>query len=202
LTRRTGAGGSAVNPWPQGLPSEAMDPMRALRAAGTVGVLATVLFLAVAPQAAQAAPEESIASYQTQIAVQADGRMRVTETIEYDFGSANKHGIFRKIPARFRYDDANDRIYPIDNVTVTMDGGSVPLDRSSKDGYQIFKIGDPDRTVTGRHTYAIGYTVRGALNHFNDHEELYWNVVGDEWPVPIGAASATVTGPAAIERIE
>jgi hypothetical protein len=179
-----------------------MDRIRVIRAAGAVGLLTTVLLLGGAPQAAQAAPEESIASYQTQVAVQADGRMRVTETITYDFGSADKHGIFRKVPARFRYDDAHDRIYPIDDLTATMDGGSVRLDRSSKEGYQIFKIGDPDRTVTGRHTYVIGYTVRGALNHFSDHEELYWNVVGDEWPVPISAASATVTGPAAIERIE
>lgn len=179
-----------------------MDGNRVLRAAGAVGVLAAALLLAAPPRPALAAPEESISSYRTQIVVRADGQMRVTETIAYDFGADRKHGIFRKIPAQFRYDDTRDRTYPIDEVTVTMDGGGVPVDRSSKGGYQILKIGDPNRTVTGTHTYVIGYTVGGALNHFPDHEELYWNVVGDEWQVPITAATATVTGPAAIERTE
>ena len=43
------------------------------------------------------------------------------------------------------------------------------------------KIGDPDRTITGEHTYEITYRVRGAYNAFEDHDELYWNVVGNEW---------------------
>ena len=41
------------------------------------------------------------------------------------------------------------------------------------------RIGDPDRTVTGRQVYDIDYTVDGALNAFDDHDELYWNAIGD-----------------------
>ena len=40
------------------------------------------------------------------------------------------------------------------------------------------KIGDPDRTITGRHTYTIDYRVEGTLNGFADHDELYWNAIG------------------------
>ena len=28
------------------------------------------------------------------------------------------------------------------------------------------------------------YRVSGALNAFDEHDELYWNAIGDEWPVP------------------
>jgi len=68
---------------------------------------------------------------------------------------------------------------------------------STEGGTTRIRIGDPDiDTVTGRHTYTIRYTVRGALNAFDDHDELYWNAVGEGWDVPIAAASAAVTGPA------
>src|SRR5262249_18723442 len=51
------------------------------------------------------------------------------------------------------------------------------------------------------HTYAIGYDVRGAFNHFAEYEELYWNAVGTEWEVPIAKASVTVDGPAAVTQV-
>jgi Predicted membrane protein (DUF2207) len=165
-------------------------------------LLAAVLIWCAAPGAAWAADAESIHSYQTTVDVGRDGRLRITETIEYDFGANSRHGIIRRIPARFRYDDTHDRIYPIDDVTVTMDGATVPMRRSAGEGYETFTIGDPDRTVTGAHIYGIGYTVRGALNSFADHEELYWNVIGTEWSVPIDSAAATVTGPVGIQRVE
>src|SRR6266508_2485727 len=147
---------------------------RVLGAAGVVGVLATALILAGVATPAAAAPGESIASYDTRIQVSADGRMRIIETIVYDFGANSRHGLIRRIPATFRYA-----------------GG----------GYQVLKIGDPGRTVNGKHTYAIGYTVRGGLNSFADHEELYWNVIGGEWDVPIEAGRAEITGPAPVQRV-
>ena len=47
-------------------------------------------------------------------------------------------------------------------------------------------------------TVRIEYTVRNALRFFDPddsnfeagHDELYWNVTGDEWEVPIQVASA------------
>src|SRR5262245_56967241 len=68
-----------------------------------------------APAVAQ--PGESIAAYDTRIVVAADGRIQVTETIRYDFGLAAKHGIFRRIPATFRYDDTHNRVYPVEAVS-------------------------------------------------------------------------------------
>src|SRR6266542_2441922 len=188
--------------WTHALPSESMRTIKVVRAAGAIGILATALLLGAPARPALADPGESITTYRTAITVQADGAMRVSEKIAYDFGANSKHGIFRKIPVQFRYDATRDRVYPIDAVAVTMDGSAVPVDRSSGGGYQVLKIGDPNHTITGTHTYVIGYTVKGALNHFADHEELYWNVVGNEWQVPIAEAEATITGPATVQRTE
>ena len=59
----------------------------------------------------------------------------------------------------------------------------------------MIKIGDPDRTVSGINRYVIGYTVSGAMNSFEDHDELFWNVDGDRWPVPKQSVSASVSWP-------
>src|SRR6185437_952290 len=131
----------------------------------------------------------------------ADGSMSVTETIDYDFGGNQKHGIFRNIPDSFKYNDRYNRVYPIDNVKVTRDGRAENFDESGSNNQDVIKIGDKDHTFNGKHTYVISYTVRGAINAFGDHEELYWNAIGDEWTVPIANATAEVTGPADVQRV-
>jgi hypothetical protein len=56
--------------------------------------------------------------------------------------------------------------------------------------------------VSGQRRYVITYTINDGLNPFPDHDELYWNVTGNEWPVPIETASAAVSTPASgIQRI-
>jgi uncharacterized membrane protein YgcG len=62
------------------------------------------------------------------------------------------------------------------------------------------KIGDPNQTVTGEHTYTLTYLVRGSLNAFADHDELYWNAVGNQWDVPIDQATVQVSAPVDVTR--
>jgi Predicted membrane protein (DUF2207) len=132
------------------------------RWAGAVvaGLFAAALATLVPAAPALAAPDgESIPSYDTAITVTRDGRLAVVETIMYDFAGNQRHGIERTIPVRFRYNDRSDRIYPISDVSVTVDGSPVPLNRSTNGGNEVLRIGDPNRTVSGRHSYAISYTV-------------------------------------------
>ena len=163
-----------------------------------LAVVAVGVLVGAGPAAAQSG--ESITSYDTKMDVAADGSLHVTETIVYDFDGNQRHGIFRKIPARFRYDNTHDRVYPITGISVTQDDKPVPVDNSTGDGYVNLKIGDPKHTITGSHRYVISYVVAGALNGFPDHQELFWNAVGTEWTVPVAQATATVTGPAEVTR--
>ena len=66
---------------------------------------------------------------------------------------------------------------------------------------KVIKIGDPDRTVSGRQTYRITYDVFGAMNAFADHDELFWNVNGGSWDVRAQAVTAVVHAPAALQRV-
>jgi len=168
---------------------------------------ACALLLAVGPVAvgggrAQAQSVEAIRSYDVQIEVRPDSSLRITETIVYDFGSSPHHGIFRDVPTTLRYDDRYDRVYPLRVESVSASPGTpAPYDVSTEaGGITRIKIGDPDRTITGVHTYRIVYTVDAAMNGFRDHDELYWNAIGDEWAVPISDAKVTVTAPGQIQR--
>ena len=152
---------------------------------------------------ATAQSAERITDYRTTIAIQDDGRLEITEVIAYDFGSNERHGIFRDIPTRFPFDSEHERVYPLHVRSVTADPESTPTDTkvSEVDNVTRIRIGDPDVTITGQHTYVITYEVEGALNHFEDHDELFWNAIGTEWDVPIERGEAIVTAPADITQV-
>lgn len=132
-----------------------------------------------------------------------DSSVTVTETIDYDFAATRHHGIQRDLVVKQRRDDRYDRVYPLDVLSVTASPGT-PAGYKVLDeprGIKRIRIGDPDREITGRHRYVIRYRLRGVLNGFSDHDELYWNVTGDEWLVPIEATSLRVNTPPPLTRV-
>ena len=150
---------------------------------------------------------EQIRRYDSDITIESSGALLVRETIDYEFGSTPHHGIFRDIPYRFDYSrkDSTDRVTPIDVLSVQSSDAPDQYETSDFEngsvGYLRIKIGDPDRTITGHHTYVIKYRVQGALNGFRDHDELSWNAVGGNWPVIIDDVTATVHAPSGILQI-
>ncbi|HEV3141518.1 MAG TPA: DUF2207 domain-containing protein [Vicinamibacterales bacterium] len=134
--------------------------------------------------------------FASEILPDADGSFVAREVLEVDFAALTRHGIFRDLVYTQRYDDRHNRVYPIALMGVTDGRGRhQPVDTSSTEPITRFRIGDPDRTVTGTQTYHVNYRVGRALNAFADHDELYWNVTGT-WPVRVAAASVLVRVPA------
>jgi uncharacterized protein (TIGR04222 family) len=160
---------------------------------------AALLLLLAAPAGAQL-PGEAIHDYVVEIDILDDGDLRITEKIDYDFGAELRHGIFRTIPTRFPYDDVYDRVYPIEDVTVTSDAPD-DVEISEEGSSTVMRIGDEDVEISGRHTYTIVYRVEGALNAFSDHDELYWNAIGHEWAASILRADVIVRTPGTVQRV-
>ena len=126
------------------------------------------------------------------------------ESISYDFGKAHRHGIFRDIPRRETYlaRPGFDRLYRIDDVRVSADQATSAKTKKSTNGrYLHLRIGDPNKTVTGEHRYVISYIVRGAPGTFAGHDELFWDPIGNQWPVPINRATVVVNVPAGITKV-
>ena len=138
------------------------------------------------------AAAETVQSFNSQIAVAHDGTLSVAETIVYDFGSDQRHGIFRDIPL-------SSPNGPGLQVTVTGvgdgAGGTYPYTTSVSGNSLEVKIGDPNTLVSGVKTYVVDYVVKNAVREFSDHDEVYWNVTGNGWNVPLNDVTASVVLP-------
>jgi uncharacterized membrane protein YgcG len=175
-----------------------------VRRSARIASLALLAWAALAPVPARAQGfvVESTPRFDVTIVIEPSGDLLITETIVQEFGSTPRHGIFRFIPNRLRYDDEFDRVYPIELVSVNA-SGDTPDDVETKEenGNLVIRIGDPDTTITGRHAYEIVYRVEGAMNGFETHDELFWNAIGDRWEQSIGEMNVRVTAPADVTRV-
>lgn len=128
---------------------------------------------------------EKINSYDVNIISHKDGKMNVKETINYDFESGSKHGIYRYIPLYSKVGDLF-RVINIENVNIERDGRREDFDTTKNKEQIYFKIGNADKTITGPHVYKISYTVENGIgSNFPDHDEIYWNGTGNDWQIEI-----------------
>ena len=150
-------------------------------------LLATILAFA-APAAAKS---WRISNYQDTITVNQDGSALVNETITLVF-VGEWHGIHRTIPIEYPGPDGTNYQLFIDIKSITDENGAkLKYDSSTSGAARDLKIympnaGDATRTVD------IAYRVRNATRFFDQYDEFYWNVTGNDWPVPIDRATATV----------
>lgn len=152
-----------------------------------------MLFVCV--QSVYARSTERISSFTADIELQQNGDFWVTEHITYEFPEA-KHGIFRCLPTLHAEQPSSlirERYIDVTFESIALDGGEVPYTRERKGKNTCVRIGDPDTTTSGTHTYTIHYIVGGALSYLEfGGAELYWNIIGQEWEVPIDAVEARI----------
>jgi len=162
-------------------------------------VLSALFALSAVPALLIPANAEIIRSFDSSMQVSKDGLIDITETINMDFESAYRHGIYRMIPVRYkRYN--NTYTTPLRVLSVTCDGEPAKYDVSDQDNDINIKIGDPQSTISGAHKYSIHYTVRRAINFLDKNEpEIYWNVTGNEWPFTIESMQTHVALPSGVD---
>jgi uncharacterized membrane protein len=159
-------------------------------------LLSLTLFLTVAAAVAVTADRTLVIErFDALIDVSPDGSIAVEETIVPRFtGSWN--GIFRTIPVEYRTPQGLNYTLRLDVESVTDGTGQKLKYESSRERhYRKLKIWVPGAADATR-TVKLRYRVSNGLRFFDEHDELYWNVTGDEWDVPIESASASVRLPA------
>ncbi len=152
---------------------------------------------------AAASTDERIVQYEVDITTNADGSAIFREVIQYDFGPNARHGIDRVLPTVQGYNDQNDRRYPLTvlSVTATNASGNYAVSALGS-GRQRIRIGDAGHTVTGVHAYTITYRLDGVVNAQAGNDELYWNAIGNEWPVSIDRVDVRVHVPGGAARVQ
>jgi len=156
-------------------------------------IILTVCLLALFALPAQARSWR-ISRFNSTIGVMDNGTMVVTEDLHLVF-IGSFQGIYRTIPIDYPGPDGTNYRLMLDIDKVT-DGDGNPLryESTTRGAYRRLKIYVPGASDTDR-TVKIIYTVRNGVRFFHDHDELYWNVTGNDWPVPIDNASAFVSFP-------
>ena len=137
-------------------------------------------------------PQEAIVYYNSNIIVNFDNSIDVVETIIYDTGPSERHGIYRDI---YPYSSQNRKM-DIQDVSVTDETDSPYMFQITDSGSNFrIKIGDPDVTFLGQKIYVIRYHATRAIAQLNDLDEIYWNVTGNGWGMPIYQAQASIVLP-------
>ena len=158
-----------------------------------------ILFVAIVVLFASVAQAITITDFHSSITILKSGDLNVVETIAATF-TVPHHGIYRDITYSYRSPNTGKRITIGIKVTgVTLDGGPVPYSIGRHGNDVRTRIGDPNRTITGDHTYVISYTVSRVLLFHKDYIQLYWNVTGNKWEIPIDHAEALVTLPPGVK---
>jgi hypothetical protein len=135
-----------------------------------------------------------VSKFNANIHVDKDGSALVSEEITFVFSGAYQ-GVYRNIPVDYPGPDGSNYSLSLRVISVTdEDGTSLKYQKSTSNGYLKLKIFVPNATDSTR-MVKIDYTVANATKFLDDHDEFYWNVTGNDWPVPISYASATVFFP-------
>ncbi len=160
--------------------------------------LAFLLFL-INFQSAQA---ENIDNFSVDFKIDKNSSVYVTESISYNFGELQRHGIYRSIPYKYKTQTGNYKLR-FSQINVTDEFGHPYKFFTSYRGNNLWiKIGEADKLVSGRHVYIIRYKVERVLNYFSDHDEFYWNVTGNGWPVPITEVVARIHLPRDVSGLD
>ena len=145
--------------------------------------------------------ELRIEKFDAEIVVSANGSIDVTENIEVHFIGGPWHGLYRTIPVEYVTPQGLNYSLFLSVKSITDgDGNRLKFETSRQRHYRKLKIYVPNADNSTQ-TISIDYTVSDALRFFEDHDELYWNVTGDEWDVPIQSASARIVLPQGITGI-
>jgi uncharacterized membrane protein YgcG len=184
-------------------------PVRIL-IASLLGALAALGVLIAQPSPAAAATGDQIDSFTINYDVAPSGVVKVQETIVYRFGSGSgRHGIERYFVTREPYDETQDALYGVENISVTSPDNVATQFSSRTDEAKggreeqlRLRIGDPNETISApTATYLISYDLTGAMRTFNDYDEFYWDATGLDWQAAIKSVKITVTVPGGAQDV-
>jgi uncharacterized membrane protein YgcG len=162
---------------------------------------------AVSVVSAAAQRSIEIQEFAADLFVRLDGEVLVTEQIQLRFrGSWN--GFVRTIPVRYRTPEGFGFRLRMDVESITDGAGNALRYESSREGdSRALKIWVPDAENATRGV-VIRYRVANALQFFREgdpagaRDELYWNITGNEWEMPIRRSVARVHLPEGVAGLK
>jgi uncharacterized membrane protein YgcG len=161
-------------------------------------ILGLLCVLALPASAAAQVHNWRVTDFKDTISIAPDGTALVSEKITLAF-VGEWHGIHRTIPVEYPGLQGTNYTLFLKILGVTDENGNkLKYDTSKSGTSRDLKIYIPD-AVDATRVVNIDYSVRNGVRFFgsnNDsYAEFYWNVTGNDWPVPVDHASAFVALP-------
>ena len=128
--------------------------------------------------------------YDVKIGVDKNHVCHYEENISMNFTTPH-HGVFRYIPIE-------SRVYKIENIKVK--GGAV---KHSMDGSRhLVRVGDKERTITGKHNYRISYDLVYFKDDSDKEDWLSLDIFPPEWKTKVLNASVTLKLPFEVSKLK
>ncbi len=144
-----------------------------------------------------AVADERILDYHTEVMVHPGGELTITEEIRVRAeGNEIRRGIYRDFPTSYKDRLGNHYTVEFGVDSIVRDGVQESWHTEElSNGTRVY-IGSADHFLDpAEYTYQIQFHTNRQLGFFLDHDELYWNVTGNDWAFPIDRASARITLP-------
>ena len=168
-------------------------------------LLLGILFL-VTPAYAQS--DERVLEFRSDIKVNSDTTINIVEKIVFRPSEVTpRHGLEWTIPYEYsvkafrrptKLTINQVSYYPLGNESLIVRN---QYSRTDESGWITLRIGDPDRYINGTYVYIIDYSLKyTGISYFEENEEVYLNIIGPGWNIPIENASATLTLPSEVKE--
>lgn len=139
-----------------------------------------------------------INKYDVNINVNDNNSYDITETITAYF-NVEKHGIFRKLPLKNTI-TRQDGTTSTNRAKITNIKVNENFTTSTESGYKVIKIGNPNYTLTGQKEYKLNYTYNIGKDTGKGYDELYFNIIGNEWDTTIDNVTFYITLPKEFDK--
>jgi uncharacterized membrane protein YgcG len=163
--------------------------------------LLAIAFLVACAAVRPALAVEHILHFLSDVTVERDGDLDVTETIRVkveQFGTI-KHGILRDFPTTYTRPDGSRVVVGFTVQSVTLDGANEPWSTEAIANGVRVRIGSAATTLSAaEHQFVIRYRTSRQIGFFPGHDELYWNATGNGWTFAIDVAEARIRLPDAV----
>ncbi len=147
-----------------------------------------VLLLALVLPVLLFAENFSFVSYDVDVSVSRDRVYTVREHIELEF-TAQSHGMIRDIPVgmgRTKY-------------LASLIESSDPYSVFEENGNYSIRFGSSDSYILGPKTYDFTYSLDIGEDDYPDYDEMYYNLLGTDWGIPVRNFTFRVSFPESID---
>lgn len=147
---------------------------------------------------AYASNEEEIIKFYSTLKIEQDTSITIVEDIQIIArGKKTKNGITRHLPIIKHTKSGLNEAVKYKIISVTKNGADEEYQiKFTNNDEEIIHIGAKEASLKpGIYDYQIKYKIYDQLFFFETFDEIYWDIIGDKWDLPIEHILATIILP-------